>query len=82
MVKIHRGKAYGKTIELFDDAGFGQGETVEITIRTLVVRQERPAGNGVVRTQSVLTDDHYWDAIMEEIYHSRKRERRPPIEAL
>ena len=37
----------------------------------------RKAGEGFLRTEGALADDTEWDAIMEEIYQARRRDRRP-----
>jgi hypothetical protein len=55
-----------------------QGQQVEIQLK--VVASHRPWGEGLKRCAGALVDDAEWDAIMEEIYQSRKIERRPQLE--
>jgi hypothetical protein len=55
-----------------------QGQQVEIQLK--VVPPPRPWGEGLKRCAGALADDPEWDAIMEEIYQSRKIERRPQVE--
>jgi hypothetical protein len=55
-----------------------QGRQVEIQVK--LVSRSQPWGEGIKRCAGVLADDPEWDAIMEEIYHSRKVERRPQLE--
>ncbi len=73
---IH-GKVHGKTIELEENLGVADGQEVEVQIRLVSKAGERP-GDGFLRTEGALADDTEWDPIMEEIYQSRKLERRPP----
>lgn len=74
--KLLRGVIHGNVIELEGDAGISDGEQVEV-----MVRRVRPAGvqpgDGFLRTEGALKDDAEWDAIMDEIQQSRKKERRP-----
>ena len=71
--KLH-GKVHGRTIELDEDPGVDDGQEVELQMK--IVPPARKWGEGILRTAGALADDPYWDAIMEEIYHARKVERR------
>jgi hypothetical protein len=76
MVKTVHGIVHGKTIELDEDLGVAEGQQVEIQVR-VIQKTPRMTGEGFLRTEGALADDTEWDAIMEEIYQARKRERRP-----
>jgi hypothetical protein len=78
MTKTMRGKVHGKTIELDEDLGVAEGQEVEVQVRVLSKTGRKP-GEGFLRTEGALANDTEWDAIMEEIYQARKRERRPQI---
>ena len=69
----------GKTIELDEDPGVAEGQQVEVQVRTIPKSTRKP-GEGLLRTEGALADDEEWDAIMEEIYQSRKLERRPRLD--
>jgi hypothetical protein len=78
MTKAIHGKVHGKTIELDEDLGVADGQEVEVQVR-VIPRTDRKPGEGFLRTEGALADDTEWDAIMAEIYQSRKLERRPSI---
>jgi hypothetical protein len=78
MTKAIHGKVHGKIIELDEDLGVADGQEVEVQVR-VIPRTSRKPGEGFLRTEGALTDDTEWDAIMAEIYQSRKLEGRPPI---
>ena len=75
MTKAIHGRVHGKTIELDEDLGVAEGQEVEVQVK--LVQPTRKWGEGVLRTAGALADDPHWDAIMEEIHHARKVERRP-----
>jgi hypothetical protein len=76
MTKTIHGKVHGRTIELDEDLGVAEGQEVEVQVRVLSKTGRKP-GEGFLRTEGALAHDTEWDAIMDEIYQSRKRERRP-----
>jgi len=76
MSKTVRGIVRGRTIELHENLGVPEGEEVEVQVRVIPKAPRKP-GEGFLRTEGALADDMEWDAIMEEIYEARKRERRP-----
>ncbi len=78
MTKTMHGKVHGRTIELDEDLGVAEGQEVEVQVRVLPKTDRKP-GEGFLRTEGALADDTEWDAIMEEIYQARKRDRRPQI---
>jgi hypothetical protein len=78
MTRTIHGKVHGKTIELEEDLGVADGQEVEVQVRVIPKTTRKP-GEGFLRTEGALADDTEWDAIMEEIYQSRKLERRPHI---
>lgn len=75
MTKTVHGTIRGKFIELQEDLGVAEGQEVEVQVKT--IEQPRKWGEGILRTAGALADDPYWDAIMEEVHHARKVERRP-----
>lgn len=80
--KVLRGVIHGQTIELTGDSGIADGAEIEVVLRPVVVRQNRQPGEGFLRTEGALANDPHWDAIMDDIYRSRKIERRPQMEDL
>ncbi len=78
MTKVIHGKVRGKTIELAEDLGLAEGQEVEVQVSVLPTA--RKWGDGILRTAGALADDPYWDAIMEEVYQSRKVDRPPQPE--
>ena len=82
MTKTIHGIVHGKNIELDEEPGVAEGEEVEVTIRTISDTALPRRGEGLRRTEGALADDNEWDAIMHEIYRSRKQERRPEIPRL
>jgi hypothetical protein len=78
MTRTIHGKVHGKTIELEEDLGVADGQEVEVQIRVIPKTSGEP-GEGFLRTEGALANDTEWDGIMEEIYQSRKLERRPPV---
>jgi len=79
MRRVIHGVVHGKTIALEEDLELAEGQVVELAIRAVVPPTSRQPGEGFLRTEGALADDTEWDAIMEEIYQARKRERRPEI---
>ncbi len=76
MSKTLHGKVHGKLIELDQDPGLAEGQEVEITVTAIPSAAHGQSGEGLLRTEGVLADDHEWDGIVEEIYQDRKRDRR------
>jgi hypothetical protein len=70
------GKVHGKLIELDQDPGLAEGQEVEITVRPVDSGTSPRSGEGLLRTEGVLADDHEWGGIIEEIYRDRKRDHR------
>jgi hypothetical protein len=77
MTKTVYGIAHGKTIELYEDLGIPEGQSVEITVHAVASPPVRKEGEGFLRTEGALANDSQWDDIMQEIYVARKHERRP-----
>jgi hypothetical protein len=75
MTRTVHGKVHGKTIELDEDLGVTEGQEVEVQVR--LVPPTKTWGDGILRTAGAIADDPHWDAIMDEIHHARKVERRP-----
>jgi hypothetical protein len=79
MTKTLHGKVRGKLIELDQDPGLAEGQEVEITVRAIDSGTNPRSGEGLLRTEGVLADDQEWDAIMDQIYQDRKRDRRAEV---
>ncbi len=78
VTKTLQGTVHGRTIELDDDVGAPEGQEVRVHVTFLA-----PAGNwgeGILESAGGWADYPEMDAIMEEIYQSRKVERRPQME--
>jgi hypothetical protein len=75
MTKTLHGTVHGRTIELDEDPGVAEGQEVEVQVRVVPKRSQKP-GEGFLRTEGALAGDTEWDAIMEKIYKARKLERR------
>ena len=78
MTKTMHGKVHGRTIELDEDVDAPEGQEVEVQVR--FVRPSAKWGEGILRSAGGWADYPEMDAIMEEIYRSRKVERRPQME--
>lgn len=78
MTKTLHGKVHGKTIELDEDLGVVEGQEVEVQVK--VIQPAKKWGEGILRSAGGWADYPEMDAIMEEIYQSRKLERRPQME--
>lgn len=74
MNKIIEGIVHGRTIELLEDPGVGDGLKVQVVLSVQDADEGR--GDGIRRTAGALADDPHWDAIMADVQASRKRERR------
>lgn len=72
MNKTIHGTIHGRTIELTEDLGLAEGQTVEVSVRTVPPIPGRTPGEGFLRTEGALADDPEWDDIMEVIYQCRK----------
>ena len=79
MTKTMHGKVHGRTIQLDEDVDAPEGQEVEIQMRFL--EPVGKWGEGILRSAGGWADYPELDAIMEEIYRSRKVERRPQMES-
>ena len=76
MTKVVHGVAHGKTIELDEDLGIAEGQSVAVRVEVLTT----PAawGDGLRRCAGALADD--WtaedDRILEQLHQDRKHETR------
>jgi hypothetical protein len=79
MSHVMQGIVHGKTIELAEEIGVGDGEQVEVSVR--VVSKRRSWGEGLQRCAGALARE--WteedDRILEEIHQERKRDSRGEI---
>jgi hypothetical protein len=77
MNKILQGVVHGKTIELTEDPGIGEGQPVRIVLT--VLEPNKTWGEGIRRSAGGWADYPEMDAIMEQIQRDRKRERRTEV---
>ena len=80
MTKIIYGVVHGKTIELDEDLGVAEGQTVSLQIKIIALATSVKWGEGILRSAGGWADYPEMDAIMEKIQHDRKLERRPQME--
>ncbi len=80
MTKTMHGKIHGRTIELDEDVDAPEGQEVEVQLKFL--GRSGNWGEGIRRSAGGWADYPELDAIMEEIYRSRKVERRPQMDNL
>lgn len=71
MTRTIHGRVHGRTIELDEDPGVGEGQEVEVQV-TVIPQSPRQPGEGLLRTEGALAGDTEWDAIMEELSQARK----------
>ena len=74
MTEIVHGIVHGKTITLLQDPGYADGQEVQVVLTP--VADASAAGEGIRRSAGGWSDYPEMDAVMEEIHHSRKDERR------
>ena len=74
MTRIIHGKVHGKTIELDEDLGLAAGQEVEVQITP--VPATKVWGEGIRRSAGGWADYPELDAVLEQLYQERKRERR------
>ena len=93
MTRILHGIVHGRTIELTEEPGIGEGQEVHVQVTIPVVRgpvagaaQPQAAeenakwGEGLLRTAGALANDPDWDRIMQEVHDARKLPRRAAID--
>lgn len=73
MTKTIHGKVHGRTIELDEDPGIADGQSVDVILQT--AKSQQPRGEGIRRSAGALADS--WteedDRILGEIQQERKR---------
>ena len=81
MNKIIQGVVHGNTIELSENPGLADGQSVQVVVKAL--EPTRSWGDGIRRSAGALADQ--WteedDKILEEIYLDRKRDSHGEIPA-
>jgi hypothetical protein len=81
MTKIIQGVIRGNTIELNENPGLAEGQTVQVVVQP--VEPSRPWGEGIRKSAGGLADQ--WteedEKILEEIYQDRKRDSHREIPA-
>ncbi len=81
MNKILQGVIRGNTIELSENPGLAEGQTVRVVLQP--VGPSQPWGEGIRKSAGGLADE--WteddDRILEEIYRDRKRDSHREIPA-
>jgi hypothetical protein len=79
MSKTLHGTVRGRTIELDEDLGIGEGQEVEVNVK--LVKAAKPWGDGLRRCAGALANE--WteedDHILERIRQDRKRDSRPEL---
>lgn len=78
MNKILHGKVHGRTIELEEDPGIGEGQEVEVQVK--VVPNAKKWGEGILRSAGGWVNYPELDGIMEKIHQERRLERRAQVE--
>ena len=74
MVKKTHGIVHGRTIELQEDLGVADGQSVDLVVT--VPSAKRPWGEGIRRSAGGWAAYPEMDAVMQRIQDDRKRERR------
>jgi hypothetical protein len=81
MNKIIQGVIHGSTIQLSENPGLADGQSVQVVVQA--VEPPRPWGEGIRKSAGALADQ--WteedDKILEEIYQDRKRDSHREIPA-
>jgi hypothetical protein len=72
--KLH-GTVHGRTIELVENPGLADGQSVEVQV-TPIPSTSKP-GDGIRRSAGGWQDHPELDAVLDQIYQERKIERRP-----
>ena len=72
MASVVQGVIRGRTIELVDDPGIGDGRGVEVTIRTRPDPDAERAA--ILRTSGSMADDLEFEGIMAQIERERHAE--------
>ena len=79
MNRTIQGVIHGKTIELMENPGLADGQSVQVVVRA--TESARPWGDGIRKSAGTLAGQ--WnaedDTILEEIYQDRKRDSRREI---
>lgn len=71
MLEVIHGTIHGKTIYLKRDPGVGNGQEVEVALRTIL--PSKTWGDGIRSSAGALADCPEMDAVMEEIQQERKQ---------
>ena len=71
MSEVIHGVIHGKTIDLEEDPGIGDGRAVEVVVRP--VSPPRPWGEGIRSSAGAFADYPEMDAVMQEIQLQRKQ---------
>jgi hypothetical protein len=81
MNKIIQGVIHGNTIELSENPGLADGQSVQVVVQA--VEPPRPWGEGIRNSAGALADQ--WsdedDKILAEIYQDRRRDSHREIPA-
>jgi len=79
MTKSIQGVIHGRTIELNEDAGLRDGQSVRVQLTPVPIPQTTP--NRLIQSAGLLANE--WtpddDRILDEIHQDRKRDTRPEI---
>jgi hypothetical protein len=74
VIKTTHGTVHGRTIELDEDLGLAEGQSVEVQVT--IPQPMTHWGDGILRSAGGWADYPEMDAIMEKIYQERKLDRR------
>jgi hypothetical protein len=75
MAQQLHGTVHGRTIELIENPGLADGQSVEVRV-TAIPSMSKP-GAGIRRSAGGWQDHPELDAVLDQIYQERKIERRP-----
>lgn len=73
MIRSIDGVIHGRTIELSEDLGLGEGQHVRVIVES--VQQAPPWGEGIRRSAGAMADCDKFDEVFESIQRERHMER-------
>ncbi len=78
MVKQVQGVIHGKTIELDQDPGIGEGQRVYVQVSMSLT--EEPWGEGILRSAGIAADVPGFDEAFEQVQRDRELATMPDVE--
>jgi len=77
---VLKGVIHGRTIELEQEPGLPDGQSVAVTVHPFVEHGRLPPGEGIRRSAGAWADDpEGLDAFLEQLRQARQQDR-PPLE--